>query len=102
MYLGVIIAASLIEIRRFDSVTVSRRSAKGGETHSVILLAKFVDVFVSYHVISCLRTARKKFLRILVICLEAAVLSMSIDSAAKMNWIADSVAHDMPNATASS
>lgn len=71
-------------------------------TYSVILLAKLVDVLVSYHVISCLRTARRNILRTRAICLEAAIFNKSTVNTAKKNWNVDSAAEDTPNATESS
>lgn len=68
----------------------------------MILLAKLVDVFVSYHDMSCLRTAFRNILRTLEICLDAARLSKSIVNILRRNRIADSVAQAMPKATESS
>jgi len=72
------------------------------KTHSLILLAKLVDVFVSYHAMSCLRTALRNILRILEICLEAAILSTSTMSIQRTNIIADSAAQAAPKAAESS
>lgn len=71
-------------------------------THSVILLAKLVDVLMSYHVMSCLRTERRNILRTRTICLDAATFNKSTVNTANTNWKVDKAADETPNATESS
>lgn len=71
-------------------------------TYSVILLAKFVEVLVSYHAMSCLSTAWRNILRTLAICRKAATLRRSTVKIAKKNWSVDNAAHETPKATESS
>lgn len=75
---------------------------EGRNTHSVILLAKLVDVLMSYHVMSCLRTERRNILRTRTICLDAATFNKSTVNTANTNWNVDNAAEETPNATESS
>lgn len=68
----------------------------------MILLAKLVDVLMSYHVMSCLRIERRNILRTRTICLDAAIFNKSTVNTAKTNWNVDKAAEETPNATESS
>lgn len=86
------------------SITLNLVVAEGSRkaTYSVILLAKLVEVLMSYHVMSCLSTACRNILRTRTICLEAAMFRKSTVKTAKTNCSVDRAAEETPKATESS
>lgn len=71
-------------------------------THSVTLLAKLLASLTSNQLMSCLRTALRKSLLILALCLRDAKFSSSTDRNENTSWMTAEIAAPIPKATASS